>query len=187
MNTFFIRTLLVSSLLAPLAHAADEPASVPASAPVAASAPAEAPAPVVVPSKADVTKAIAVLEKSFLGAEAPAAAQTVLQFAENSKDVAIQLSPKTTPWLFGEAKGNNADNETYGRMLMVAYLAGNIKAQLAAGKPVDTPLAGWQFALKSYQVIKQNNSKVSIPELETLKKQQAKGELPKLAAKALQK
>jgi len=184
MNTFFIRALLVSSILVPLAHAADAPA---ASAPIASeTAAAQAPA-IVVPSKEDVTKAIASLEKSFLGKDAPAAAQIVMQFAENSKEVVIQLSPKTTPWLFGDAKGSNADNEAYRQMLLVAYLAGNIKAQFTAGKPIDTPLAGWQFALKSYQTIKQDNNKVSIPELETLKKQQAKGELPKLAAKALQK
>lgn len=178
MNTLFIRALLVSSLLAPLAQAADESA---ASA-TAASAPAA-----VTPSKADVTKAIAVLESNFLGQEAPTAAQTIMQFAQRSKDVAIQLSPKTTPWIFGEAKPVNQDEEIYRQMLLVAYLAGNMKAQFAANKPVDSPLAGWQFALKSYQTIKQDNNKISIPELETLKKQQAKGELPKLAAKALQK
>ncbi|MBS1157071.1 MAG: hypothetical protein H6R07_2995 [Proteobacteria bacterium] len=184
MNTLFIRALLVSSLLAPLAQAADESV---ASAP-AASAPATASAPAAVaPSKADVTKAIAVLESNFLGQDASAAAQTVMQFAQLSKDIAIQLSPKTTLWIFGEAKPDSQDEEIYRQMLMVAYVAGNLKAQLSAAKPVDSPLAGWKFTLKAYQDIQAANSKIKIAELETLKKQQAKGELPKLAAKALQK
>lgn len=192
MNTLISRILLAGCILAPMAQAADEPAAasapaaVSASAPAAAaSAPAAAKAPVV-PSKAEVVKAISVLENTFLGEEAPAAAQTVMQFVQYSKDIALQLSPKTTSWVFGEKKPANAAEEQYRYMLLVAYMAGNAKAQLAAGKPVDSPQAGWQFALKSYEIIKKKN-KIKIAELETLKAQQAKGQLSALAKKALQK
>ena len=185
MNTLFIRALLVSSLLAPLAQAADESvASAPVASAPAASAPVSAPA-AVVPSKIEVTKAIAVLESNFLGKEAPTAAKTVMLFAENSKEVTMALSPKTAPWIFGDKKIDNAAEENLRFMLLVAYVAGNMKAQLAAGKPVDSPLAGWQFALKAYKTIQQKN-KAKISELETLKSQQSKGQLDALAKKALQ-
>ncbi len=187
MNTLFFRTLLALCVLAPVAQAADEPAT--ASAPVAASAPAAAPAKKVeapVPTKEEVTKAIAVLENDFLGQEAPLAAQTVLHFVQLSKDVTMELSPKTTPWVFGEKKAATPAEQQFRMMLMVAYMAGNAQAQLAAGKRIDSPLAGWQFALKSYEIIKKKN-KIKIAELETLKTQQAKKQLPALAQKALQK
>lgn len=173
--------LLTCCLLAPAAHAADEVASAPAS------AVASAPAAVAIPGKEDVKKAIAILETNFLGEEAGVAAETVMLFAQESKDISIQLNPKTTPWIFGEAKTTDKDEEIYRRMLMVAYLAGNVKAQLTTGKAVDSPVAGWGFALKSYQAIQKANGKIKLAELETLKKQQAKGELPGLAKKALQK
>ncbi|MDR3412231.1 MAG: hypothetical protein P4L87_15015 [Formivibrio sp.] len=197
-----IRTLLVSSILVPLAQAADLPAAS-ASAPSAASAPVSASSPATaasapatapnqstaaaIPSKEDAVKAIAVLENSFLGLEAPAAAQSIMLFAENSKQVSVQLSLKTTPWIFGKAKDSKAEEENYRRMLLVAYLAGNMKSQFAAGKPIDNPQAGWEFALKAYQTIKQDNNKIKIPELETLQLQQSKGQLPALAKKALKK
>lgn len=190
MNTLISRILLAGCILAPLAQAAEEnasaPAAVSASAPAAAtaSAPAAAKAPVV-PSKAEVTKAIAVLENTFLGEEAPLAAQTVMQFVQHSKDVNMQLSPKTTPWVFGDKPAASKAEEQFRYMLLVAYMAGNTKSQLAAGKPVDNPQAGWQFALKSYETIKKKN-KVKIAELETLKTQHAKNQLPALAKKALQ-
>ncbi len=169
--------LLAACLLAPAAYAAEGMASTPA---------AETPA-TALPTKDAVKQAIAVLEKDFLGAEASTAANTVMQFANDSKDVAFQISAKTTPWLFGNAKSDAADDDIYRQMLLVAYLAGNTQAQLAAGKAIDSPLAGWEFALKTYAVIQQANPKIKLPELETLKAQQAKGELSKLAAQALKK
>ena len=185
MNTLFFRTLLACSILMPAVHAADSAvASAPAA--VSASAPAMTKAAETVPSKEEVAKAIAVLENTFLGQDAPIAAQAVLQFVQLSKDVTMELIPKTTPWVFGDKKTVNAAEDQFRYMLLVAYMAGNAKAQLAAGKPVDTPVAGWQFALKSYETIKKKN-KVKIAELETLKAQQTKGQLPALAKSSLQK
>lgn len=46
------------------------------------------------PGKEDVLKAIAVMDKDFLAPESGQAAQTVMRFAESSKEVAIQLNPK---------------------------------------------------------------------------------------------
>lgn len=170
------RLMLATCLAISVAHAAEAPAS----------APANASAPMALPGKEDVLKAIAVMDKDFLAPESGQAAQTVMRFAESSKEVAIQLNPKTTPWLFGETQGNEA-GENYRMMLLVAYLAGNMKAQLTAGKAVDSPVPGWEFALKAYQAIQKSDGQFKLDELETLKKQQAKGELPKLAKQALQK
>lgn len=178
MNSLISRLLLSCCALASLANAAE---------PVAASAPAKAasaPATVAVPSKAAVDQAIAVLEKDFLSDKAPAAADTVLQFVQESKDVRVQLSPKTTPWIFGN-KSADAKENNLRFMLLVAYMAGNSQAQLKTGKTADNPLAGWQFALKSYEALKRAH-KVKIAELETLKAQQAKGQLSALAKTVLQ-
>ena len=174
------RLLLAFFLATPLAYAVAEPV---ASAPVAeASAPAAA-----MPSKDEVIKAIAVLEKDFLGDAAAGAAQTVMQFAEQSKDVTLQVSAKTTPWVFGDTQAADADEDIYRQMLLVAYIAGNMQTQIASGKAVDNPLAGWKFVLKTYQIIQKANSKVKLAELETLKSQSNKGQLEALAKKALQK
>lgn len=170
------RLLLALCLAVSIAHAAEAPAS----------APANASAPMAQPGKEDVLKAIAVMDKDFLASESGQAAQTVMRFAESSKAVAIQLNPKTTPWLFGETKGSDAAENTR-TMLLIAYLAGNMKAQLSAGKAVDSPIPGWEFALKAYQAIQKSDGQFKLDELEALKKQQAKGELPKLAKQALQK
>ena len=70
---------------------------------------------------------------------------------------------------------------------LIAYLAGSMQAQLTAGKAVDSPIPGWEFALKAYLAIQKSDGQFKLDELEALKKQQAKGELPKLAKQALQK
>lgn len=177
--------LLGLCILAPLAQAADNASAPAASAPASASAVESTPATQPLPSKEEVLRAIDTLENRFLNQEALAAAQTVYLFAQQSKEVSVMLSPEIAPWVSAEAKPRSAGDENVRRMLLAAYLAGNIKAQLAAGKPADNPVAGWKLALKAYQSIKQKNKQFTIPEMETLKAKQAKGELPKLAEKAL--
>lgn len=56
-----------------------------------------------------------------------------------------------------------------------------------AGKAVDSPIPGWEFALKAYLAIQKSDGQFKLDELEALKKQQAKGRASKLAKQALQK
>lgn len=188
MSTLISRLILAGCILAPTAQAANEataasaPAAVDASAPAAATAPTPAPA---APSKEEAIKAIAILENHFTEPRAVNAANVLWQFVQASKDVSIQLSPKTAPWAFTEKAPASAGEAQLRDMLLAAYLAGNTKSQLAAGTRSDNPLAGWHFTLKCYKSF-QKKYKMKLTELETLKAQQAKGQLATLAKKALQ-
>ncbi len=103
------------------------------------------------PSREEVTSAIAQLEDNFVKAASVDAAKVVVNFAEQSKEVQINISAKTVPWI-KETWGLEPDQEQSIRsMLLAAYLAGNIKSQLAAGKSVDDPYAGWIFVCRAYR------------------------------------
>ena len=128
-------------------------------------------------SKGEARAAIAVLEKSVLGADATEAAATITRFADESEEVLIVVGPETMPWV-QEAAGPDAKIR---ELLTAAYVAGNVKAQLAKRRPDDDPYSGWIFVIKAYREIRGKKSRIAIPEVEELMAKEKDGTLKKEA------
>jgi hypothetical protein len=128
-------------------------------------------------SKSEARQAIAVLEKSVLSAEASAAAATITRFADESEEVLIVVGPETMPWVQDPA-GPDANIR---ELLTAAYVAGDVKAQLAKKRPDDDPYSGWLFVIKAYKEIHSKRPRVTIPEVEELMAKDKDGTLKKEA------
>jgi hypothetical protein len=128
-------------------------------------------------SKREAREAIAVLEKSVLSANAAEAAATITRFADESEEVLIVVGPETMPWI-QDSPGPDA---TIRELLTAAYVAGNVKAQLAKRRPDDDPYSGWLFVIKAYREIHGKRPRLSIPEIEELMAKEKAGTLKKEA------
>jgi len=129
-------------------------------------------------SKADVLSAIVVFQKDPSSKEGYAAAETIINFAEKSDAVRISLSKAVVPWL----KDKDASDADTRNILLGAYVAGNVGAQLKSSKPVDNVYAGWEQVLVTYAQLLQINSAAKITEVEELKQKDADGTLRAYAA-----
>ena len=128
-------------------------------------------------SKSEARQAIAVLEKSVLSANAAEAAATITRFADESEEVLIVVGPETMPWVQDSAGPDAKIRE----LLTAAYVAGDVKSQLAKKRPDDDPYSGWLFVIKAYKEIRSKRPRVSIPEVEELMAKDKDGTLKKEA------
>jgi len=129
-------------------------------------------------SKAEALTAIATFQKDPTSPDGFAAASTIMAFAHNSRTVHLSLSTSVAPWL----KDKNASDADTRTILLTAYVAGNVEAQLKSGRPVDDVYAGWEQMLVTYAQLLQINSAARIPEVDDLKKREADGTLRTYAA-----
>lgn len=127
------------------------------------------------PTKEQITESI---ERFMAKPAAGEDAQRILDFAEESEDVLIALDEKLLPWM--------AEDKNYkqAQVLMVAFVAGNIKSQLASGKAVDDGYAGLLAVFKAYETLKQTDKDLKIPEIEEFMAKEKKGELKKFVEDA---
>jgi hypothetical protein len=134
-------------------------------------------------SKNAALEAIAVFQKDASSAEGVAAASTIMSFARSSDAVHLSLSKAVVPWL----KGQDAPDADTRGMLLTAYVAGNMQAQIKSGKAADDVYAGWQQVLATYAQLVQINPAAKLPEIEELKKKEAAGALRAYAAEVEKK
>jgi len=134
-------------------------------------APALRAAPV---SRGEVLAAIAVLEHDVTSAAAPAAAEQVARFGRESDDVLLVIGPETLPWVRTDAPAAEVRVRS---LLMAAYFAGDIKAQLQQGEARDDPYHGWLDAIRAYGQIRRKQPELAIPEIEELIRKEHAGTL----------
>jgi hypothetical protein len=128
------------------------------------------------PSKQDVLVAISVLEKNIAGPEAAEAAKTVVVFAQESDDVMVDIGPEQLPWV-GEHWGlEKAQEQANQSLLLAAFVAGNVRAQLKAEKAEDDTYSGWVFAIDAYKRLRARDPFRS-PAIENLRKMEEAGTL----------
>jgi hypothetical protein len=111
------------------------------------------------------------------------ASNTILRFALESDDVVVDLGTDAVPWC--DVKRGMADLPHSGErgLLLAAYLAGSIRAQLAGGATDSSPYAGWVHMITVYRAMKTRQG-VDIPEIDRLVALQASGGLARYAAQA---
>lgn len=108
-------------------------------------------------------KACATFDHEPLGKAGRAAAATILRFTDKSPKVLVVLSPDSTPWM--GAKNLSIE---YQSLLLAAFAAGNIRAQLEAKEARDRLYDGWLQVFRTYAKMKAANPKLSVPPIEEL-------------------
>jgi hypothetical protein len=134
-------------------------------------------------TKAQALKAIDEFQKDPSSKDGFAAAATFTAFAKTSSVVHISLSQDVAPWT-RDKDASDADTRT---ILLNAYIAGNIAAQLKSGHPGDDVYSGWEQVLNTYAQLLHINSAAKIEEVEELKKKEADGALQAYAAEVSKK
>lgn len=124
-------------------------------------------------TKAQVLKAIDTFQKDPVSKEGFAASTTIVAFAQKSPLVRISLSKTVVPWM----KDKGASDTDTRQILLAAYIAGNVSAQLKSGRPTDEIYAGWEQVLNTYAQLLRINSAAKVEEVEDLKKKDADGSL----------
>ena len=93
---------------------------------------------------------------------------TIVQFASESDKVQVTLDPVVVPW-------TSESKQDYG--LVGAFMAGNVEAQLLAGRAADQPEAGLARAFAVYDQIRQAHPEFRSPGLEKLRALASQGKL----------
>ena len=123
-------------------------------------------------SKDAVRKAIAIFRRNPTSVQGEMTQPIILSFAKESPDVEVALSEKRLPWIEDKA----TPNET-GTALTVAYMAGDIVAQLDKGKTKDDPVASTEQVIATYRQLQEADSKLKVPSVEKLIVLQKQGKL----------
>jgi hypothetical protein len=124
--------------------------------------------PNTVPDKDQVLKAI----DRFIATPAPGEdAKLINQFAEKSDECLVHVSQEVLPWTTHEPPYK------YQRALLTAFIAGNIKSQLASGKVADDSYAGVLATIKVYERLRERDAEFKAPEIDEYIAKEKRGEL----------
>ncbi len=80
--------------------------------------------------------------------------------AEARSDVSITISAAIAPWLCHVQRGDDVDR-AFKSLLLAAFVAGNMRAQLVSGVKEDQPQAGVTATLRVYEVIRSEAGTIS--------------------------
>ena len=94
----------------------------------------------------------------------------IVRFMNESPEVLVVLGPHLDGVATGETVPKWASS-----MLLSGYIAGNLRAQLVAGRKQDDPVGGYRGLLTVYQVLAGKG--LSMPELDALARMERNGEL----------
>lgn len=94
----------------------------------------------------------------------------VLQFSQSSDQVDVKIDEAVLPWVREPKRDETA-------VLLGAYLAGNVEAQLNAGRKGDQARAGLTRAFQVYEVLHKEHPDFTSPGLLKLKELDAQGKL----------
>ena len=134
-------------------------------------------------TKAAALKAISTFQKEPTSKEGFAAASTFMAFAAKSPTVHISISKAVVPW----KKDNDASDADTRKILLAAYVAGNLESQLKSGRADDDVYAGWEQVLTTYAQLLHINSAAKIEEVDELREKDEHGELRAYAAEMSRK
>ena len=123
-------------------------------------------------SKEDARRAIAIFRRDPLNSQGEMTRPIILTFAKDSPDVEVSVSDKRLAWI-----GNPSVPEETSRILLVAYVAGNVQSQLDSGKSKDDPIAAAEQVIATYGQLRRANPELRVREVEELIRLQKQGKL----------
>ena len=104
----------------------------------------------------------------------------ILRFARESPDVVIVASPKFLPWIESSKVQDDAKE-----VLLIAYVAGDVQAQLDKKHIKDDPTAGIEQVIATYRLLQKTEPQLKITEVEKLIDLERQGKLAKYLGNAL--
>ena len=122
--------------------------------------------------KNTVRKAITIFERTPSNQQGSMVRPIILRYAQESPDVEIEVSDKAMPWL-----ENLKGHEEAGAVLLTAYVAGDVRAQLARRRAKDDPVAGTEQVIATYRQLQKTEPRLRIMEVEKLIDLQRQGRL----------
>jgi hypothetical protein len=111
-----------------------------------------------------VLKAIAMFESDPGGTNASEAMAIIANYAEASTNVSVTINTGYLPWLSQKPEIKN------GKVLLVGFVAGNVKAQLEQRIKQDQPAEGLLLMCKVYTTLRKKNQIELIPQIEEWRK-----------------
>ena len=109
-----------------------------------------------------------------------ALARALVDSAQARADVQIDLRSQFLPWLCGSQK-QTPERQTFGGLLLTAFIAGNMRQQLITGKSRDESGAGLAAVLGVYRKIHGQQAAFSDPTLDKWLIADSLGRVPALA------
>ena len=122
--------------------------------------------------KETVLKAITIFRRTPTNQQGSLARPIILRYAQESPAVVIVPSALTMPWLESREVHGEA-----GAVLLTAYLAGDVRAQLDRRKTRDDPVAGTEQVIATYRQMQRSEPRLRIPAVEKLIERQRAGTL----------
>ena len=114
------------------------------------------------------------------------ASNTILRYSLESDSVVVDMGNDSVPWCDVKKGISGLPHSGERGLLLAAYLAGSVKAQLQSGKQDPNPYPGWVAMLRVYRAVKMREG-VTIPEVDSLLGRQMDGTLESYAAAAVQR
>jgi hypothetical protein len=77
----------------------------------------------------------------------------IVDSARARSDVVVELTPHVVPWVC-TARRRSAEGQALASLLVGAYVAGNMRAQLVSGLKKDEPQAGVDAVVRVYRAVR---------------------------------
>ncbi len=115
---------------------------------------------------------ISILERDPMSERGVAARSVILEYAEKSDIVLIEVSERAMPWVKDQRVPEQA------RLVLTgAYVAGNVKSQLERKVNANDSLAGWKEVFRAYDVLRKHTGGLRVPGVEVLLEEDKNGKL----------
>jgi hypothetical protein len=118
--------------------------------------------------------AIAIFRQDPLSPRGRAAGEVVRRFAEKDDSVVVQIDGKVVPFL-NNVKILEADT----RLLLDAFVVGNVDSQFLRNERKDFPYDGVAEVIQVYRRLQNAHAIQSVPEIENFIEMEKRGELKK--------
>lgn len=92
------------------------------------------------------------------------AASVFMTYVKEDGDIHVSMSDKLVPWMRPERPYPMRARA----LLLSAFVAGNFNSQLDDEAQLDDTMAGLSYTVEVYELLKQENPALNVPELETL-------------------
>jgi hypothetical protein len=101
----------------------------------------------------------------------------ILEFAEKSDTVLIEVSERAMPWVADARVPEQAK-----MVLTGAYVAGNVKSQLERKVNANDSMAGWKEVFRAYEMLRKHaGGSLRVPGVEQLLQEEKNGKLQQRA------
>lgn len=115
---------------------------------------------------------VKIFERDPVSERGSAARAVIMEFADKSDTVLVNISERAMPWL-----ADNRTPEAARLVLTGAYVAGNVRSQLERKVNGNDSMAGWASVFRAYEALRKHSRGIKIPSVEALLEEEKSGQL----------